>query len=300
MEAMSGVTLAGAAVLQRAAYVFGPIVRLLLAHGVTYQRLSETLKSVFIEEAQRGAKTRSGRMSDSYLAVTTGIHRKDIRRLLGAKAQPLSNAAGDAPQGLPAVVFTRWLSDSAYCDAAGQPRPLARYGNGERGFEDLVKSVSKDVHPRTVLNELIRLELASVEGDCVHLKVNAFVPNPDFAQMLAYMGANLHDHAAAAAQNVLGGGPTFLEQSIYSDAIPAAAIMELEALARKEWTHILKKVVPEVARHEADKPDGIAKGDKDGRPSARMRLGMYFYAEGDNPTPQLLPPAISSRIRSVP
>jgi len=294
MEEMSGVMPAGAAALQQAAYVFGPIVRLLLAHGVTYQLLSETLKGVFIEEAERGAKTRSERMTDSYLAVTTGIHRKEIRRLRSAKAQPLSNAAGDAPQGLPAAVFTRWMADPAYCDAAGQPRPLPRYGNAERGFEDLVKSTSTDVHPRTVLNELIRLELVSVERDRVHLKVNAFVPNPDFAQMLAYMGANLHDHAAAATHNVLGDGPAFLEQSIYCDALPPAAVKELDALARKEWTHILKKVVPEVARHEAGKPGDSATGGKQAQPSVRMRIGMYFYAGGDYPPAQPLP-TISTR-----
>jgi hypothetical protein len=289
IEGMSGVTPVGAAALKQAAYVFGPIVRLLLAHGVTYQRVSEALKKVFIEEAERGAETRSERMTDSYLAVTTGIHRKEIRRLRSTQAQPVANAAGGAPQGLPAAVFTRWMADPAYCDAAGQPRPLPRYGNTERGFEDLVKSISTDVHPRTVLNELIRLELVSLEDDHVHLKVNAFVPNPDFAQMFAYMGANLHDHAAAAAHNVLADGPAFLEQSIYCDALPPDAVKELDALARREWTHILKKVVPEVARHEAGKPDDSATGAERAGPSVRMRIGMYFYAEGNYPTAPPLP-----------
>jgi len=200
--APAGAPAPGAGVLRQVAYLLKPLVRLLLAHGVTYPRLCETLKSVFIEEARRGADQRAGRLTDSYLAVTTGIHRKDIRRLAGDQAQARANAA-DAHHGLASAVFTRWLSDPAYCDAAGQPRPLAR--NGERGFEEMVKTVSTDVHPRTVLNELVRLELASVEGDLVHPRVNAFVPNPDTAQMLQYLGDNLHDHAAAAVRNVLGG-----------------------------------------------------------------------------------------------
>lgn len=274
--AMAGATPAGAGVLRQVAHLLKPLVRLLLAHGVTYPRLCETLKGVFIEEARRGAGQRAGRLTDSYLAVTTGIHRKDVRRLAADQAQARGGAA-DAHHGLASAVFTRWLSDPAYCDAAGQPRPLAR--GGERGFEEMVKAVSTDVHPRTVLNELMRLELVSVEADLVHLKVNAFVPNPDTAQMLQYLSDNLHDHAAAAVRNVLGGAPACLEQSIYSDAIPAAAVAPLEALARDQWLHFLKKMVPAVARQEVGASEPGPEEDANRPPRVRMRLGMYFYAE---------------------
>jgi hypothetical protein len=159
-----------------------------------------------------------------------------------------------------------------------------RSGNGAPSFDDLVRSISTDVHPRTVLNELLRLELVRVEGEVIHLKVNAFVPNPDFAHMLAYLGANLHDHAAAATHNVLAEGPAFLEQSIYSDAIPAEAVKELDAMARNEWTHMLKRVVPEVARHETGKSNPDEAGQQPTLHTVRMRIGMYFYAGDDRPT----------------
>ena len=58
------------------------------------------------------------------------------------------------------------------------------------------------------------------------------------------MGANLHDHATAAVRNVLGAKPALLEQSVFSTAVDAAAIDELSALARAEWTKIAKKWCP--------------------------------------------------------
>jgi hypothetical protein len=280
-------TPAGAAVLQQAAHILRPLVRLLLEHGVTYPQLADTLKSVFIEAAQHNGAHHAGRMTDSEAAVRTGIHRKDVKRLRSEIAAHEPRAPDEGPRSLTSAVFTRWLTDPAYCykdgERVGQPKALARVGDSPQSFEVLVRSVSKDVHPRTVLNELERLNLVFVENDSVQLKVNAFVPNADFAQMLEYMGANLHDHAAAAVRNVLGTAPKFLEQSVYSDAVRADAVGELAGLARREWTHILKTVVPEVARYEPKQQNNATGTGEAPAQYARVRLGMYFYAEGGNP-----------------
>jgi hypothetical protein len=284
IDGAPGVTPSGAAVLQQTAHILYPLVQLLLQHGVTYPQLADALKSVFIEAAQRGERD-SGRMTDSELAVRTGIHRKDVKRLRSERAAQLPGRPDDTPRSLTSAVFTRWLTDPEWCDKVGQPKALTRNADDAHSFDALVKSVSKDVHPRTVLNELNRLSLVSIERDSVQLKVDAFVPNSDFAQMLEYMGANLHDHAAAAVQNMLGTGPRFLEQSIFSDAIHAEAVLEVAGLARQEWTHILKRVVPEVARHEPDRQDDTAEAGTTPQQHARVRLGMYFYAERERDQP---------------
>jgi hypothetical protein len=285
IDTTPGVTPAGAAVLQQTAHILYPLIQLLLQHGVTYPQLADALKGVFIEAAQRSDRD-TGRMTDSELAVRTGIHRKDVKRLRSETAAQAPGRPDDTPRSLTSAVFTRWLTDPDYCNKVGQPKALPRNADSAHSFDALVKSISKDVHPRTVLNELNRLNLVSVERESVKLKVDAFVPNSDFAQMLEYMGANLHDHAAAAVQNMLGTGPRFLEQSVYSDAIHAEAVQEVAGLARQEWTHMLKRVVPEVARHEPDQQDDTAQAGKTLQHHARVRLGMYFYAEGEQSAPQ--------------
>jgi hypothetical protein len=284
IDTTPGVTPAGAAVLQQTAHILYPLIQLLLQHGVTYPQLADALKGVFIEAAQRSEHD-TGRMTDSELAVRTGIHRKDVKRLRSETAAQAPGRPDDTPRSLTSAVFTRWLTDPDYCNKVGQPKALPRNADSAHSFDALVKSISKDVHPRTVLNELNRLNLVSIERESVKLKVDAFVPNSDFAQMLEYMGANLHDHAAAAVQNMLGTGPRFLEQSIYSDAIHAEAVQEVAGLARQEWTHMLKRVVPEVARHEPDQQDDTAQAGKTLQHHARVRLGMYFYAEGEQSAP---------------
>ncbi|WP_019142911.1 DUF6502 family protein [Noviherbaspirillum massiliense] len=271
----------GVAVLQQAALAFRPLVRLLLSHGVTYPQLTEMLKGVFIEVAREEVRDNGRRMTDSRLAVKTGIHRKDAKRLSGARARATPDGPRKMSVSLPSAVFTRWLSDPAFCEKDGKPRTLLRRGDAPHDFASLVKCISTDVHPRTVLNELSRLGLVDVDGESVHPRLNAFVPNSDFAQMLAYLGANLHDHAATAVRNTLGIKPAFLEQSIYSDAVHANAVAELAGLARQEWTHILKSFVPEVARHEPDTQDAQPAAGANPPRYARIRLGMYFYAEDE-------------------
>lgn len=267
-------------VLHRTARILEPLVALLLEHGVTYPQLAETLKMVFIKIAEREFAPGARRVTDSNLAVTTGIHRKDIKRLREMMAQPVSQKLDEMPQSLTAAVFTHWLTNPRYCDQNGQPRALPRHG-GEHSFEGLVRSISKDVHSRTVLNELSRLEMVSQDEETVRLKADAFVPNPDFTQMLDYLGANLHDHAAAATHNVLAKGPAFLEQSIFSDAVPSQAVEEIAALVRQEWKHLLKTAVPEVAHHEANYQQQFAAQAANGS-SARIRFGMYFFAENNS------------------
>src|SRR4051812_27332717 len=71
------------AVLKQAIYLFEPIIQLLLAHGVTYPQLAETLKAAFVNIAS-GAVTSPARMTDSTVAIKTGIHRKDVKRLRDA------------------------------------------------------------------------------------------------------------------------------------------------------------------------------------------------------------------------
>jgi hypothetical protein len=283
MGLLHGATPAGVAVLKQTAYILQPIVQLLLQHGVTYPQLADALKGVFVEAAQRNEAHQPGRMTDSEVAVRTGIHRKDVKRLRSEVVEPSATGSEDARHSLTSAVVTRWLTEPSYCDEVGQPRALHRSGESPYSFDALVKSVSKDVHPRTVLNELERLNLVSTAVDSVQLKVDAFVPDSDFAQMLEYMGANLHDHASAAVQNMMGTGPRFLEQSIFSDAVHTIAVNELAGLARHEWTHMLKRVVPEVARHEPEQQHKISEAGAVPKDKARIRLGMYFYAEGEQP-----------------
>ncbi len=246
-----------------------PIARLALAHGLRLGELVEMLKQAMLDAAQ----AQDGALSMSQLSVRTGVHRKDVRALLAAPT-------GRTPRRRsPAVeVFARWLSDGRYLTTRGRPRVLPRQAaaDGQPSFDGLVTSVTTDVHPRSVLDELLRLSLAAVdERGRVRLVAAAFVPRRDRAQMLGLLADNVGDHLDAAVDNLLGDGPRFLEQALFSDELSAESAQEFNLATRAAWDAVHALLMPRLqALYERDRS----------RPARqrrhRVRLGVYGYVAG--------------------
>jgi hypothetical protein len=258
--------------LATAVRLLEPLLPLLLREGVTYQRLSVELKKAILEAAPGVLLDSSIRINDSSVSTLTGIHRKDVREWRSA-GRPRAQAK---TFGAVMTLFTRWSTDPTYCDAKGRPLVLERKG-GPGTFEALAASVSNDVHPRTVLQELLRLGVVElVEGksegadDRVRLCVDAFVPKDGAPEMLQLLSDNVGDHLAAAVQNVLGATPPMLEQSIFAESLRPQSVEQMSVLARKVWQGAFSEIVRK-ATALSDKDAGQEGADQ------RIRVGMYFY-----------------------
>ncbi|CAN5457682.1 DUF6502 family protein [soil metagenome] len=254
--------------LEEALVMFAPLARLLVANGVAYPQFAQALKRVFLTAARAELAAASQKSTDSAVSLLSGVHRKDVRTLADAEH------AASRSRSLSAEVFTRWIHDDAWRTAEGTPSVLPRTGPAP-SFEALALSVSKDFHPRAILDELVRLGLAEVQDDDVALKATAFVPQHDFRELAYLYGANLRDHLAAGAANLTaaskGQAPAFLEQSVFADDLSEASIEALAGLARSLWADAFDAMVGAATdRFNADQPAG---GDR------RMRFGIYFYAE---------------------
>ena len=177
-------------------------------------------------------------------------------------------------------IFTRWLGLKRYHDARGRPRPLPRQGKAP-SFESLAQSVTQDVHPRTLLEELCRLGLAEVNAktDTVRLVRDAFVPHDDRTRMLEFLGANVGDHLAAAVANVRAETPLHLEQAVFADELSAESTEALRALVIARWKELLTALVPRI--------QALIDGDaKAGRVAdRRVRVGLYSYRAAVTPVP---------------
>jgi uncharacterized protein DUF6502 len=246
-----------------------PLVRLLVEQGVPFGELAELLKGVYVDVALRDFPLADKDPTDSRVTLLTGVHRKDVKRL---REQPRS--ANDPPHAvaLGALLVARWTGTAAFLDDEGRPRPLPRLAP-RRGpsFESLVASVSKDIRPRAVLDEWLRLGIVQLDrDDRVCLNAEAFVPARGLEEKLFYFGRNLHDHIAAAAHNVAGRRPAFLERSVYYPNLSAASVSELAKLAARvgmEALQALNRRGLELSHRDAD----------DEAATRRMNFGIYFY-----------------------
>lgn len=255
--------------LAAALRVAAPLVELLLREGVTYTRFANALKKTFLESASSVLEASSTRVNDSSVSTLTGIHRKDVRewRAVGQPRPPAKTFSAVME------VFTRWANDPDYCDAQGKPRVLQRSG-GRGSFEALAAATSNDVHPHTLLRELIRLGVArpveGAAGDRVSLCVDAFVPSKGAAEMLQLFSDNVGDHLAAAAHNLGESAAPMLEQSIFADHLSPESVAALGTLARQIWTNAFHDIVRD-ATALSDQDRGQSGADQ------RLRVGMYFY-----------------------
>jgi len=262
-------------VVQAVAAVLRPAIRMLLRSGIDYPRLAAELKGLFIEEAVAEIGRTGHATTDSAISLLSGVHRKDVRnwRLSGHPR------AAARPVALSARVFARWISEADYLQPDGRPRALPRTGAAP-SFEALVRAVTLDVHPFTVLQELIRLGIAGVEiqdGGEIVVANSEYVPPAGSREALDLLAANLADHATAAVSNVLGGPPT-LEQSVFAAGITAASAAQLQALARTLWVRMRNEMIEEASRlYEADQDLPQAR--------TRVRFGSYFWSGPWEPPP---------------
>lgn len=254
--------------------ILRPLARLALAHGVQHAQLAELVKAALVEAAARPEAQEEGARIVSKVSVATGIHRKEVKRLLSAPA-------GRAPRGrlVASEVFARWISDPRYLDRKKKPRALPRAaGQGRASFESLARSVTRDVHPRAVLEEMKRLKLVEEEGHSVRLLRENFATE-DPAQSLGILAANVHDHLAAAVANTTEPPARFLEQALVADELSAESMDELHRLFLDQWQLIMRAILPEMTRlWERDREAAAG-------PRHRVRLGLFEYGEVTPPGP---------------
>lgn len=277
-----------ALVLQACLVLLKPLVALLLRHGVAYPAFAVALKKVFLEAAQDELRAQGAALTDSAISLRSGIHRRDVREISRPAEEPADAPAAaltlDRPMNMATQVVARWLSEPAFLDANGNPRNLPR-AQAIDGFDALVARVSSDIRPRAVLDELVRLGLAQELADGVQLLQMGFAPRQGLAEMTQLFQANLHDHLAAASQNLSAaasqnqdGSANFLEQSVFVDQITAQSAQHLHAVSAKAWRQALKTVMQEAAaRFEADARDATPLAR-----SHRARFGAYFYAQQED------------------
>ena len=253
--------------------VLRPMVRLMLARGITYPYLADLLKALFVDVADKDFRLDEKPPTDSRVSLVSGVHRKEVNRLRHEMASDAEIVPSVVSLGAQLVAV--WLSSAQYLDENNRPKPLARFVSegGDLSFEALVAGVNSDIRPRVVLDEWLRLGVVHYdEQHRVCLNVEAFIPAEGFDEKAFYFGHNLHDHAAAASHNLLGLGKPFLERTVHYDALSANSVAALAAQSGQVGMEALLAINKSAMALEAADAN-------DSRPRQRMTFGIYFYAE---------------------
>ena len=249
--------------------VLVPLVRLMIAKGVTFQMASEVLKRAYVRSANKHFVD-ADEASGTKLSLLTGLNRKEIRRLTSdepdGERPPMASYA--------TAVVAMWRTNRRWRDREGHPKVLPRRtSNNTLSFDDLVRSVTTDHRPAAVFDELSRLGFVQSDADNVRLLASDSLVPTDFGDKLTRLSENIEDHMAAAVANIVEPSPKFLEQSVFSDELSESSAATLQKLMREEWQRSFNTVLKKA----------IALETEDAKQSrvrnTRMRVGMYFYSE---------------------
>ncbi len=248
-----------------------PLARLCVGHGLPYAHAEEVFKQAYVRAARdaRRAAGADSRRDVSQVATATGLSRRDVGRISAALRPRATQRLSPATQ-----LFTRWASDPAYRHRNGRVRRLPRQGPAP-SFEALAMSVTRHVHPRSLLDELLRLGLATLadDGETVVLQKDRAVPQQDDERLFALLAANVGDHLAAATANVLHRDRRHLEQAVFAHGLTDESVKAAGELVQQQWRRLLSEIAPALQQLI----DTDAAAGREGR--QRLRLGLYSYHE---------------------
>jgi hypothetical protein len=274
-----------AALLKAARRLLRPLVRLMMRNGLTYPVFADALRRLFVDIAVEDILTDPKSRTDSRISLLTGVHRKELKRLREMPADAL-----DEPNvvTLASQIIARWVGGTPFIDADGRPKPLPRLLQDPSGteptFETLVESVTSDVRPRAVLDDLLGHGVVLMDSDDrVQLNQNAFIPRPGGEEQLFYFTRNLHDHVGASVANISAQGkPPFLDRSVHYDRLTPSQAQALDTYARAAAMQALL----DVNRHAIELTDASPEPSPDNSPPPplrRVNFGVYVFDDNDSP-----------------
>lgn len=256
---------AGSALIGALASLLEPIASLAVTRGLTFAAVEDQLKAAFVDAARKAQPEAAGSRVVSRISAATGLTRREVTRLLDVEGGPPPPRPSPATQ-----VFTRWRADPALRTRRGQPIDLQRQGDVP-SFETLARSVTQDVHPRSLLDELSRLGLVEIVGDTVKIVRESVTAGNDSERAYAFLGSNVGDHLRAAVSNVLADAPPHLEQAVFADELSAESLAAVRELAKAQWQVLLAATVPALqALVDADAAAGRVR-------DRRVRIGLYTW-----------------------
>jgi hypothetical protein len=179
-----------------------PLVRILVRNGVSFGEFSELLKSVFVESAQDVLQVPDSRQSVSRIAITTGLTRLEVSRLLTQTDEDAEALAGRLSRV--GRLLTGWHQDPDFTGPYGIPYEVQFKGApGRRSFTELVRRYTSDVPADEMLDELKRIgAVLDLGNSYFRVLIRSYIPAAADPAKFHAMSVAFTDLAKTLDQNL--------------------------------------------------------------------------------------------------
>ncbi|CAI3115126.1 hypothetical protein MWMV8_MWMV8_02943 [Acinetobacter calcoaceticus] len=249
--------------LEHVVSIMPPLIHWLIKSGVGYSEFTTALKALFYNEAIKELENIKQKKTDSAISLLSGLNRRDVRSFCQAYGEYklVDQFNLQLPISVPARVVGMWINQKL-------PSKIPFYGE-ENSFESLVRQISSEKHPKSILLELKRLGIVVEEQDNVVLQNSSFTPDPQADESKQLFTQNISDHLSAGINN-LTQNSNFLEQAIFADELSKESVEKLNQLSVDLWNLMSKAVISAAI-------DYCKKDESNSEANKRFRLGVYQY-----------------------
>jgi hypothetical protein len=193
------------AVARAAMAAFAPLANLFVKLGVSSPEAESLLRSVLVHGAyQRERALGQESVSLSRIALLTGVHRNEVKRILSTP--PGIDPGREVRRHRGNRILAAWHSDPDYTNPDGQPKVLDLKAARRRevSFSALVKRYSPGVWPRLILDELLRVgAVEEVSEGRLKVKMNSYGVAGFEAEAIEDLGHRARDLLETLVHNLL-------------------------------------------------------------------------------------------------
>ena len=253
--------------------VMRPLVRILVRNGVSYGEFAELLKTIFVDAAQDVLQLADSRQSVARLAITTGLTRPEVSRLLEqteAEAEALVGRLSRVGR-----LLTGWHQDSEFTGPYGIPYEVPFDGPpGRRSFSELVRRYTGDVPALEMLDELKRIGVVLDLGNGFHRVLSRFyIPNAADPAKFHAMSVAFTDLAKTLDQNLRPDEDHKLfERRVWAaNGVTSSDALEFDNLVKDRGQQFLESLDDWLT----DRETKASKRDQE--PKVRLGVAMYMF-----------------------
>lgn len=251
--------------------VLKPIAKFCVRRSIKIQEFVDVFKYNLVVAAREELESKNEEVTGSRLSVMTGVHRKDIKKFLeGKKEQEQANVV--------TRIIGQWLQDKRFTTKSNKPRVLTVEGASSE-FVDLVKSVSADLNPYTVLFELERIKAVKRTARGLSLQIDFYFPKGDKDAGYQLLANDLDDLIRSVEENIhdsLENNHLHL-RTVY-DKIPKDKIPQIKSWLLDEGSNFHERVRKYLSKHDADiNKKNCSKNDE----YAKISIGTFGYSKND-------------------
>ena len=242
-----------------------PVIRFCMQRSVGLQDLIESAKVIFVELAVQDLKKSAETITYSRISAMSGVHRKDVVRIYR------EGVVYESASRFSARVIGIWRKDRRFLAKNRHPRVLS-VGGEDSQFTRLVRVVSSDIRPASVLFDLERIGAVQRVPDGVKLIWKAYVPRGDPHQGLEMMAEDAEDLMSAVMENVTSAEvklPNYHAKSIF-DNIADKDITKIRGWLLKNCSQFQDRVEKYLQKHDLDINPRIG-----GQGGARVVVGLF-------------------------